>query len=524
MSRTLRQWFGIAGVVALLVACGGPTATTAPGPSPATAGPPVSRTTATFAPGPCPTPNVPGVPQLDLGPDFSCGYLTVPENRARPDGPAIRVGVARVKAVSPTARPDPIVWLTGGPGGTAIATANLTVAKGINADRDIIFVDQRGTLHAQPALVCPEIDAFQRDALGLPITDPATAAKSDAATRACRDRLAGQGIDLAGFDTTQNTADLADLRIALGIEQWNVRGVSYGTDLALQLLRDHPQGIRSVVLDSVFPPQTNLIDGLWPNAAAGYQALFDACAAQPTCAATYPDLRAEFTATVRRLAQQPLTAQLPNPAGGPALSVMLDGYKVANLLNVLALNPGSLTGAPAMLHALAIGDPVPAARALLQTISPPGLNGFGLQFGVVCREHTAFSDPAKMQAEAKRALPDIPDRVLAAPPQVPRIFPDCGIWNTGRADPAAGQPTSSVVPVLLLGGTLDGITPPGWAETAAASLTNSKVLLFPGAGHDVIQWNNCAVPVMLSFLDDPIGDYDTSCVEQLAVPPFATPA
>jgi hypothetical protein len=55
-------------------------------------------------------------------------------------------------------------------------------------------------------------------------------------------------------------------------------------------------------------------------------------------------------------------------------------------------------------------------------------------------------------------------------------------------------------------------------------LTNNQVLHFPGAGHDVIQWNNCAVPVMLSFLDDPIGDYDTSCVEQLTVPPFATPA
>jgi pimeloyl-ACP methyl ester carboxylesterase len=469
-------------------------------------------------------PNVPGIPQLDLGAAFSCGYLTVPENRARPDGPTIRIAVARIPAASPSPRPDPIVWLTGGPGGTAIATANLTVAKGVNADRDVIFVDQRGTLHAQPSLVCPEIDAFQRDALGLSATDPATAEKSDAATRACRDRLAGQGIDLAAYDTTQNAADIAELRVALGIEQWNVRGVSYGSDLALQLLRDHPQGIRSVVLDSVVPPQLNLIDGLWPNAATGYQALFDACAAQPPCAGAFPNLHTEFTATVRRLDEQPLTAPVTDPAGGAAIPVVIDGYKLANLLNVLALNPGSLPNAPAILHALAAGDPAPAANALLQTLSPPGLNGFGLQFGVVCREHTAFTNPAAMQAEAKRALPDLPDRVLAAPPQVPRIFPDCGIWNTGRANPAAGQPTSSDVPVLLLGGTLDGITPPGWAETAAASLTNSKVLLFPGAGHDVIQWNNCAVPVMLSFLDDPIGDYDTSCVEQLAVPPFATPA
>jgi pimeloyl-ACP methyl ester carboxylesterase len=132
--------------------------------------------------------------------------------------------------------------LTGGPGGTAIATANLTVAKGINADRNIIFVDLRGTLHAQPPLVCPEIeiDAFQREGLGLPTTDPVTAAKTDAATQACLDRLAVQGVNLAAFDTIQNAADIADLRVALGIEQWTVRGTSYGIELALQLLRDHP--------------------------------------------------------------------------------------------------------------------------------------------------------------------------------------------------------------------------------------------------------------------------------------------
>jgi pimeloyl-ACP methyl ester carboxylesterase len=87
-------------------------------------------------------------------------------------------------------------------------------------------------LHAQPSLVCPEIDIFQREVLGLPTTDPATAQKSDAATRACRDRLAGQGVNLAAYDTTQNAADIAGLRVALGIERWNVRGVSYGSDLA----------------------------------------------------------------------------------------------------------------------------------------------------------------------------------------------------------------------------------------------------------------------------------------------------
>jgi hypothetical protein len=212
--RMARLRFAV--VLMLVVGCSGPTGTAPTAPTAARPSASLTQSAATFAPAPCPMPNVSGIPQLDLGPDFSCGYLTVPENRSRAHGPTIRIAVARIKATSPTPEPDPVVWLTGGPGGTAIATANLTVAKGINADREIIFVDQRGTLHAEPALSCPEIDAVQREALGLAIADPATAQKSDAATRTCRERLAGQGIDLAAYDTAQNAADIADLRVALG--------------------------------------------------------------------------------------------------------------------------------------------------------------------------------------------------------------------------------------------------------------------------------------------------------------------
>jgi pimeloyl-ACP methyl ester carboxylesterase len=100
----------------------------------------------------------------------------------------------------------------------------------------------------------------------------------------------------------------------MGIDSWHVYGVSYGTDLALQLMRDHPEGISSVVLDSVAPPQNNLLTHLWGSAAGGYQAVFDACAAQPTCAQAYPDLANEFTATVARLAETPMTVDVPASA------------------------------------------------------------------------------------------------------------------------------------------------------------------------------------------------------------------
>ena len=508
--------------VALVAALLGLAACTAPAPPAAAPAPPAPTTAAPtpagrFAPAACPTPNLPGVPELDLGPEFSCGYLTVPENRSNPAGRSIRIAVARAAAASPTPRPDPLVYLTGGPGGTALAAATLLVRGGLNRDRDVIFLDQRGTLHSDPLLSCPEIDEFAVQALGLSTLDPATAARSSAATRACRDRLAGRGYDLAAYNTVENAADINELRIALGIAEWNVYGVSYGSDLALQLLRDHPEGIRSLVLDSLVPPQVNLIEGFWPNAAEGYRALFDACAAQPACAGAYPNLEGEFTGAVQRLAQQPLAVELPAAPGG---RVVIDGYTFANLVVVQSLSPGNYPGLPALIHGVATGDGRAAAEALVKGVPPPGIIGYGLSFGVFCREQIAFTDTARILATAQQALPELPDTVLALPPQAARIVDDCEVWDVGSADPAVHAETRSDVPVLLLSGSFDAVTPPSWARIAAEGLPRARVLDFPGLGHDVVAASDCARAITVDFLERPQGGYDTGCLSRVTVPEF----
>src|SRR3954451_10424831 len=186
---------------------------------------------------------------LDSDPAYSCGYLTVPVDHAHPDRPKLKIAVARVKAVSPNPKPDPIVYLTGGPRVSAFIRALGVVAKGVNADRDVMFVDQRSTLHADPFLNCPEIDTFNVASISLAPTAAPTQAAHVAATNACHARLQAAGFNLAALDTEQNAADIADLRKALVITDWNIYGVSYGTFLALTLLRDSPTGIRSVFVD-----------------------------------------------------------------------------------------------------------------------------------------------------------------------------------------------------------------------------------------------------------------------------------
>ena len=209
---------------------------------------------ATFQTIPCAQPNITGFPDLDFPAGVRCGYLTVLENRAKPDGRRIRIFVMRAPAVSATPKHDPVVYLSGGPGGAGSFEVASLVKKGLNAEREIIFVDQRGTHRADPLLRCPGWEQFLFDSVSVPFAAESSTAADAAALRECRDRLAANGVDLASYNSTENAADIADLRVALGIDSWSVYGVSYGSRLALIVLRDHPQGIRSVVLDSVSPP------------------------------------------------------------------------------------------------------------------------------------------------------------------------------------------------------------------------------------------------------------------------------
>jgi pimeloyl-ACP methyl ester carboxylesterase len=200
---------------------------------------------------------------------------------------------------------------------------------------------------------------------------------------------------------------------------------------------------------------------------------------------------------------------------------VIDGYTLANLVVLLSLSPGNYAGLPRLIHQMATGDGTAAATALLGTVSPPGLTGYGLTYGVFCREQAAYTDAATVTATAKRALPGFPDPVLSLPPQAPRLLDECPVWNVGTAPPSVHDVTRSDLPVLLLAGTLDAVTPPSQAGAAAQGLTHSRVIRFPGLGHDVPRASACARSIVASFLDAP-DHTDTTCLESVRVPDFAT--
>jgi pimeloyl-ACP methyl ester carboxylesterase len=463
----------------------------------------------------CPRPNIAGIPELDFPPGVRCGYLTVPENRARPDGRHIRIFVVRAPPVSTTPRPDPIVYLSGGPGGAGSFEAASMVRHGLNADREVIFVDQRGTHRADPMLACRAWDQFVFDAVSLPFAAQSTTLADAATVKACRDRLVSMGVDLGAYNSTENAADIAELRTALGIESWNVYGVSYGSRLALTLLRNHPKGIRSVVLDSVSPPSVNIVEAWWSAPASSFKAIFAACAAQPACAAAYPDLAGDFTATVKRLDAKPAIVQATDESGA-RVSVNIDGFTFVYTL-IMTSEHGDASAIPRMIAQTARGNPDAVAAAYLTSRGSPafvGLAGDGLALTVFCAESANLTTEAATLAKAKTIFPEFPERVLRLQPKQGRLFTECPAWNVGKADVAVSARVVSDAPVLVMEGAFDAATAPEWVGAITADLRNAQVVVFPFTGHAVLGKSKCAVSIMAAFLDYPARPVDPGCAQR----------
>jgi pimeloyl-ACP methyl ester carboxylesterase len=146
--------------------------------------------------------------------------------------------------------------------------------------------------------------------------------------------------------------------------------------------------------------------------------------------------------------------------------------------------------------------------------------GYGLTYGVFCREAAAFTDTPEILATARRVLPALPTEVLSLVPQVPRIIDECAVWDVGRADAAIRAPVRSEIPALLLTGTLDSVTPPSQADLAAEGFPNGRVVRIAGSGHNALSSSPCAQQITLDFLNDPTG-YDAGCAAGLRTPAFA---
>ncbi|HEY2555073.1 MAG TPA: alpha/beta hydrolase [Candidatus Cybelea sp.] len=442
-----------------------------------------------------------------------CGYLIVPENRSRNTGRLIRLAVAIVRSHSKTPQPDPIVFMAGGPGEAATHDIPFLVEAGINRNRDVILMNQRGTLYDKPDLNCPELDRYYSQQIGLVYDAPSTGRVQAAAAAACRKRLVAQGVDLSAYNTTENEADFVDLRRVLGVRQWNVYGYSYGTDLALSLMRDHPAGIRTVVIDSVVPPNIVSLPWTWSSTREGIATLFGDCQAQPACARKYPNLMATLIQQVQRLEAHPLVRSVVPPQGGRAVKVVLDG---GALLNMLVANRPKALDVPKAIAELAHGNP----KTLLETraagaeVSAVPDQAQGMTQSFVCREWEPYGSPAEILRAGKQVFPTLPDSVLINAPQLPFERELCQAWNVPPGPASQRARVRSSIPTLVVSGAIDSKTGAQWGRYAASTLSNSTYVKIKAVAHWVIVQSPCAQQIFLSFLQSPRSP-KTSCAATL---------
>lgn len=459
-----------------------------------------------------------------------CGLVTVPEHHDQPNGKLIRVGVAVLKSTSANPAPDPLVIIQGGPGGSAIelipSFAPLLAKAGLR-DRDVIFFDQRGTRFAEPFLFCEELYNFKVQHAKDPDSEDLRAAYRQE-TRRCYDRFTSQGIDLSAYNSLDNAADLPVALTALGYRgPYNLYGVSYGSAFAQHLMRDHPDQIRSVVLDAVVPLDVSFVEQIPQNADRALKRFFANCQSDRRCQATYPNLAEDFKAAIVRLNEKPETVTLPNL--GALQAALEDGAKPQNLDSSKFLVPVWVNG-DSLLSAFnatfyssdslpklaqAIQEAKAGNYALAMQIVPVLLfnrsEAEGMYNSVVCSEDGRFSldqvSVAGIDPVIAKALRDGPAEMLKS----------CQQWPVPPIADRGNQLVKSDIPTLLLSGELDQIAPPMFADRVAAGLTNSYRFTFPGMGHAVIGSGDCPASVMAAFLRNPNQAPDASCIQNMAL-------
>lgn len=452
--------------------------------------------TAAFEPAECPfeNPFVSFVTPESQG--FECGYVTVPEQHADPDGPAIRLPVAILPASGDNPQPDPLFLAQGGPGGDAFSIFSTIVPNtGVAFDRDLVIFNQRGTLYAEPQLVCTELEEILAELL------LATREEADPLTKSayadCYQRLQEEGTNLSTYNSFENAADVEAIRAALGYDEFNFYGVSYGTLLGLHLMRDHPENLRSVILDAVVPTSLNFIPLVPQNTNRLFNQLFQACAADDSCRAEYADLDARFFAVVDQLNEQPVIISITDPDTGQSYDTLLDGdgllgfvYQIGYLAEAYAIFPNLVT-------AFEAGD-YDFIEAILPLFVFDDTISDGMYFSVICSEDADF-DPAAIPLAGIR-----PQIAANAVEDLENSYIDmCGIWQVDELPPLADQPVASDIPALLLSGEFDPITPPENAQLAADTLSNSYVYVNPTGSHGVFGADPCVNQIVRDFLNNP---------------------
>jgi len=426
----------------------------------------------------CPVP-------VATGESVDCGLLIVPEHRGSIHTRTIQLPVMVFRSTSANPSPDPVVYLPGGPGLSSVDGRTSSKGNPFLAERDQILLEGRGNMFAQPSLACPELNALR--------TRSASEPEQLSAIARCRAVLTASGIDLDGYTSAESADDLEDLRLLLGIRQWNLIGYSYGTDLAQVVLARHPQGIRSVLLDSVLPIDMNYDEIAAATLQRGINQMLDSCAANPLCATRSPNLRIRLAALIARADSVGLRSDDGRTLRGRDIV-----YAIAATLQ----QPSKIPELPRIIIDAADGKLSGLMPLLVESTSN---YNWGLRLSIWCGEKMSFERPELVAGQVAPTLGLGGADARTASAEM------CAAWHVAPTDPSAHRQVESSVPALILAGEFDPVTPPAWGRSLLKKMPNARFVLVPGQSHGAM-FNRCGGQLTLAFLHDPSAPLNLDCI------------
>ena len=435
-----------------------------------------------------------------------CATWLRPLDPANPDSEQIELFIAKLPATAIDPAKDAFTVINGGPGGSSVnmLVEYAPILRSFTRERDVIVLDQRGTGRSAP-LRCSSL------------TDEPEVYEEDAVRAATQECLTQLEHDPRFFTTSVAVEDLEAMRVALGYEQLSLYGVSYGTRVAQQYMRQYPHAARSVVIDGVVPAEEKLGGNVAINSQQTLDKVFARCAAESACAERFPNLSADFQRLSERLRQQPVPLQLQHPVTGLATDIELAYGHLAVWIRLALYAPETTALIPLIIDQAANGQNyLPVAASALRMLHQLTTSiTYGMHNAVVCTEDAPFYEEEELDIDALEASylgRDMYDTL--------KIM--CSQWPRGVLEERMKAPLRSDVPTLVLSGEYDPITPPAYGEAVMPGLSRAKHIVAPGQGHGTLP-RGCIPRLVLDFVESADETaVDDSCTKYLGTYPFFT--
>lgn len=478
--------------------------------------------------------------RIDYDPgEIECGLLQVPENRENPDSRLIELNYVKLNStwddededekdddeddsgLEPGKRDDPVIYLSGGPGAVAEGYVERFYDHRLRKHRDLYILEQRGI--ANSGDFCSNYSTRKPEDSNVNTLEKQAEASLGAA-RDCAENAILAGVDVTAYNTIENARDVKALRTALGIERWNVWGISYGSILGQAYLREDPEGIRAAAIDAIVPLDARGEVNAW-RVMQWYdrdlKKLDELCQADDNCAEAFPDLGERVRDGARALMGNAIAVDVKDTELYPSGKAYILSDIAAFLPFTFFYEQSNYPALPAIIYAW-VDALERRDEALFKAIAiaPGGFGGIsqGMYDAIMCNDGDVDAMIGSTAAD-REAFP-ILSNAFGLEGTAEKRRQNCIDLGMTARDRAEYAPVQTDIPTLLIEGDMDPITPPPLAHAIAPGFSNATYVEFPYAGHGPSRSVECAGDLLNKFYDDPTAEPDLSCVDEMEPPEF----